>query len=291
MGKIFDALQRYETEKDVAIPERLPSCESGKTMDSVANLGLKRNLFSSNGISPKLFVCTEPDSMDAEIFNVIKGHILFPKDGKPRRTIMVTSAFPAEGKTLVSANLAANLAMGVHESVVLIDCDLRRPSLHKMFGYKNNEGLHEYLTGKRNLEELLIETKIEKLTLLTAGKPASRPADLLGSSMMKNLLADLSNRMDDTFVVLDAVPSQITAEANILANYVDGIVFVILAKHSPREVIKKCTETLGKEKIVGIVFNGYTKAYKDYNRYYKGYYKNGASAPPPTPSGSEAPTL
>jgi protein-tyrosine kinase len=217
--------------------------------------------------------------MDAEIFNAIKGHILFPRDGQPRRIIMITSAFPGEGKTLVAANLAANLAMGVHEKVLLIDCDLRRPSVHKMFGHNNIEGLHECLAGKRNLSDLLIKTKIEKLTLLTAGSRVSRPADLLGSSMMKDLLVNVKKKSENLFVILDSVPSQVTAEANILANYVDGIVFVIMAKRSPREVVKKSIENLGKDKILGIVFNGYTKAYKSYDRYYKRYYKHEVGDP------------
>jgi protein-tyrosine kinase len=260
MGKLFDAIQKCK-EEDAALPGALHALKPDET---------------SSVVNPKLFVHTAPDSIDAEIFNVIKGHILFPKDGRTRRTIMVTSAFPGEGKTLVAANLAVALATGLHESVFLVDCDLRRPRLHEMFGCRNNAGLHEYLTGKRKLEDLLIRTEMQKLILLPAGKPARRPSDLLASSAMKDLLSDAKNEPGNLFVVLDGAPCQVTAEASVLANYVDGVVFVIMAKRSPRHVIRKSTESLGKDKILGIVFNGYTKAYKSYHRYYKKYYKREA---------------
>jgi len=250
MGKLFDAIQKFK-QGDVLNPYET----------------------SSNGFDPKLFAYTEPNSIDAEIFNSIKGHILFPKNGRTRRTIMITSAFPGEGKTIVAANLAVNLAMGVHESVLLVDCDFRRPSIHKMLGCRNHEGLHEYLTGKRKLEDLLIKTKIDKLTLLPVGKPAARPADLLASSMMKDFLANVEHEPEALFVLLDGAPCHFMAEASALANYVDGIVFVIMARRLPKELINKSAEKLGKDKILGIVFNGYTKAYKSYDRYYKKYYK------------------
>jgi protein-tyrosine kinase len=272
MGKLFDAIEKYKEESAI-IPERLPIRESNGTMENDGQLRYRRDLISSTGVSPKLFAYTAPDSIDAEIFNVIKGHLLFPKDGQKRRTILVTSAFPGEGKTLVAANLAVNLAMGVHESVLLVDCDLRRPSMHKMLGYKNKEGLYEYLKGERKLEDLLIKTKIEKLTLLTAGKRTRQPTDLFASSMMKDFLTNLKEESENRFVILDGSPCQVTAEASVLANHVDGIVFVIMARRSPRDVIRKSTEALGKNKILGIVFNGYTKAYKSYDRYYKRYYK------------------
>jgi len=258
MGMLFEAFQKRRDEGAV-LPGGLPALTPGESPAEMVN--------------PKLFAYTAPDSIDAEIFNVIKGHILFPKDGRKRRTIMVTSAFPGEGKTLIAANLAVNLAMGVHENVVLVDCDLRRPNLHEMLNCRNDEGLHEYLIGKRKLEDLLIRTKIEKLMLLPAGTPPRRPADLLASSAMKDLLVDVKDAPEDLFVILDGAPCQVTAEASVLANYVDGMVFVIMAKRSPRQVIRKSAESLGKDKILGIVFNGYTKAYKSYNRYYRKYYK------------------
>jgi len=87
-------------------------------------------------------------------------------------------------------------------------------------------------------------------------------------------IMELKNRYEDRFIIIDSTPSQVASEANVLANYVDGIIFVIMAQRSHREVIRKSIEDLGKEKVLGIIFNGYKNSYKRYNKYYKRYSKD-----------------
>jgi exopolysaccharide/PEP-CTERM locus tyrosine autokinase len=210
--------------------------------------------------------------MDAENFKVLRAQLLFPKKGKKPRSIMITSAFPGEGKTYVSSNLAASIAMGVNEHVLLVDCDFRKPRVHEVFGYSNHKGLHEVLAGEEDLRDLIIGTKIEKLSLLTAGKPTPRPSELLSSTEMKEFLEEVKGRYDDRYVIIDATPSQVTAEAAVLARYVDGVVFVVMAQKSPREAIQKSIELIGPEKVLGIVFNGYSESHKGYYKYYRKYY-------------------
>jgi protein-tyrosine kinase len=272
MGKISRALERYQKEKSIKAgrlpigkPEYLNEKELGSTF--------ARELIIHNGFSPKLVALSVPESLETENFKILKSQILFPKDGERPRTIMVTSALPGEGKTFVTANLAVSLALGINEYVLLVDCDLRNPRLHEMLGHSNLEGLHEYLTGKRKLSDLLIRTKIEKLSLLTAGCTPSNPIELLSSTMMKRFLKEVKGRYDDRFIIIDATPSQVTAEANVLAKYVDAIIFVVRAQKTPRETIRRCIENLGRQKILGIVFNGYAQSYKHYGKYYTKYYK------------------
>ncbi|MBW1922166.1 MAG: polysaccharide biosynthesis tyrosine autokinase [Deltaproteobacteria bacterium] len=272
MGKISDALERRRKETalksekhPLAVPERIVEERSPKI--------ISKPLLDFTGFSHKLVVVTAPDSMDAENFKVLRGQILFPQKGEPPRCIMVTSAFPGEGKTYVAANLAVSIALGINEHVLMVDCDLRRPSLHKMLGYKRAEGLREYLRGERDLPELLVKTKIDKLSLLMAGKPAHNPSELLASSAMREFIREVKNRYDDRYIILDATPSQVTAEANVLAHNVDGVVFVVMNQKAPRETVRRSIENLGKNKIIGIVFNGYSKSYKAYDKYYKRYYK------------------
>lgn len=188
---------------------------------------------------------------------------------------MVTSTFPGEGKTFVAANLAVSIAMGIDEYVLLIDCDLRRPRLHEMLGYSNCDGLHEYLTGESQLPDLIIRTEIDKLSILPAGKTPPNPTELLSSTRMKEFLEEVRERYQDRFIIVDSTPMQFTAEASILANYVDGIILVIMAQKSPRKAIQEAIKSLGKEKILGVVFNGHSKAYGYYDRYYNRYYKKG----------------
>ncbi|SPD74974.1 putative Non-specific protein-tyrosine kinase [uncultured Desulfobacterium sp.] len=261
MGKLSDALDRHQSERAVKTLMFRPETDHG--------LGT----VMQKEFDPKLVVLTAPESMDAENFKVLKGQIFFPKDGIRPRTILVTSAFPGEGKSFIAANLAASIAQGMNEYALLVDCDFRRPRIHKILGYSNKEGLSDYLTGKKPLHELLIKTKIEKLSLLTSGTSPSKPSELLSSNMMKELFQEFKERYDDRYVIVDTAPSHVISEVNILAKYVDGVIFVVMAGKSPREVIQKSIEAIGKEKVLGIIFNGYEKAYKPYDRYYRNYYK------------------
>jgi protein-tyrosine kinase len=269
MGKISNALERHKKEKVIEV-KRLPIEGREDLTKKRPESPLTSEWMIQNGFSPKVVVLSAPDSLDAENFKILRAQILFPKDGKRPRIIMVTSAFPGEGKTFVAVNLAVSLALGINEHVLLLDCDLRRPEVHNVLGYSNTEGLHEFLTGKRQLPELLIRTKIEKLSFLAAGSPSARPSEWLSSTMMREFLEEVSARYDDRFIIIDSPPIQVTSEANVLANYVDGIVFVVMAQRSPKEAIRRNVENLGK-KILGIVFNGYATDERSYHKYGKYY--------------------
>jgi exopolysaccharide/PEP-CTERM locus tyrosine autokinase len=263
MGKFSDAFDRHAKES-LSIPERIPSGPSAAP---------RPPLLGSNGFDPRLVVLTAPGSMDAENFKVLRTQILFPKDGLKPRVIVVTSALPGEGKTFVAANLAAGIALGVDQHVLAVDCDFRRPNLHRMFGIENREGLHEFLTGEKSLPELLVPTRIEKLTLLAAGGATDKPSELLSSAKMKAFLEEVRNRYQDRYIIIDGTPIQVTSEASALVNYVDGVILVVMAQKSPRDAVVRSLESLGREKTLGVVFNGYSQSYKSYHKYYKKYYK------------------
>ena len=203
----------------------------------------------------------------------MKSQILFSKKDIKPRIILVTSAFPGEGKTFVATNLAVCIAQGVNEFALLMDCDFHHPSSHKMLGYANKEGIQDYLLGKRQLSELIINTVEKKLSLLTSGRPSPNPSELLSSSMMKDLFDEVKGRYSDRYIVVDTAPSHVMSEVNVLANYVDGVIFVVMGNKSPRKVIKECIDKIGREKVLGIVFNGYNKPVETYINYYKNYYK------------------
>lgn len=272
MGKISDALERHKKERAINA-ERLPIGRPEGPKKKEHQPSPVRELIIQDSFNPKLVVHSTPESIDAENFKVLRAQILFPKNGKTPKTIMVTSAFPGEGKTFVASNLAASIALGINEHVLLVDCDFRRPSMHNMFGCSNNEGLHEYLIRKKDLPDLIIRTRMEKLSLLTAGSPSSNPSELLSSTEMKEFLEEVRGRYKDRYIVIDSTPSQVTAEVNVLSNYVDGIILVVMARKSPKETIRGTVNNLGKKKILGIVFNGYSESYRPYRKYYNKYYK------------------
>lgn len=272
MGKISDALEKHQRET-VLKTERSPVAPEVPHAKQTPRGGFA-NVTAPTKYDPKVVVLSAPDSMDAENFKILRSQILFPKEGKRPRVIMVTSALPGEGKTFVASNLAASIALGFNEHVLLLDCDFRRPSVHKMLGISLVAGLYDHLAHKVPLRDVIVKTGYGKLSVIPAGSPSPNPSELIASHMMRDFLEEVRNRYDDRYIVIDATPAQVTAEANVLSQYVDGILFVIMAERAPREAIHRSIENLGKEKILGVVFNGYNQSYRGYRRYYKKYYKN-----------------
>lgn len=269
MGKISEALERHNKEKGVK-KSGPPSMLGSETLSGPD--AQVKSLGPLSGYDHRLVVLSDPHSLEAEHFKMLRAQILFPKEGKVPKTIMVTSSYPGEGKTYVSANLAVSIAQGINEHVLLIDCDLRNPSIHKILGYSNNEGLHEYLTGEKQLPDLIIRSGIEKLSLLCAGGPSRNSSELLSSTKMKTFLEEVRDRYHDRFVIIDATPTQVTSEPNVLANIVDGVVFVVLAESSPRAAVRKSIDLMGRDKTLGVVFNGYNEDMKFHKKYCAQYY-------------------
>jgi protein-tyrosine kinase len=272
MGKISDAFERHKKEKLVKLKDfkeegpRILASEDPETIRA-------RNIGTGERFSGSLVMFSSPESGDAEGFKILRGQILFSKDRNMARSVLVTSTFPKEGKTYTAANLATSVALSVDEHVLLIDADLRRPTIHQMFGFPNSQGLHDLLIGRRKFEDIVVRTKIKKLSIIPAGRPPGNPAELICSNMMLNFLDEVTNRYKDRFVIIDSTPSYITAEARSMAQRVDGVIFVVMAKRAPRREIQKAIEALGKEKILGVVFNGYDQVRKSYYKYYRRYYK------------------
>lgn len=264
MGKISEALERHNKENSVKKSTPPPMFVSETLSGPDARL---KPLGPLSGYDHRLVVLSDPHSLEAEQFRMLRAQILFPREGKVPKTIMVTSSYPGEGKTYVSANLAASIAQGINEHVLLVDCDLRNPNIHKILGYSNNEGLHEYLTGEKQLPDLIIRSGIEKLSLLCAGGPSRNSSELLSSAKMKTFIQEVRDRYHDRFVIIDATPTQVTSEPNVLANIVDGVVFVVMAERAPRAAVRKSIDLMGREKTLGVVFNGYSEEMKFHKKY------------------------
>ena len=256
----------------------LPVGQPVKLVEKQPESAAIRELIRKGDVNDKLVVLTAADSLDAENFRHLRAQIVFPKSGQRQRLLMVTSALPDEGKTYVATNLAVSIALGIHEHVLLVDADFRRPAIHQIFGYPNASGLQEHLTGKMQLNDLIIPTKIDKLSILPAGTEPPNPSEVLSSEIMQETLKELKAHYEDRFIIIDTTPTQIASEASVLANYVDGIILVVMAQKTHRALIQTSIDSLGRKKILGMVFNGYEKSYSSrdryYKRYYSGYYKH-----------------
>ena len=206
----------------------------------------------------------------AEQFKSLKIKILHTQNGNLPRTLLVSSVFPSEGKSIVSTNLAITLAQGIREHALLVDCDFRKPDLHRLLGLTPEKGLSDYLSGNADLSEVLLKTHIPKLTLLPVGKRHSNPVDLLASEKMKQLIQELKSRYNDRYIIIDSSPIQLTTEPKFLLKEVEGVILVVKAGKTNRELLARIIQDIEKKKLLGIVLNGLEKSLS--NRYYYGYY-------------------
>lgn len=228
----------------------------------------------------RLFMAVNNDSYLPEVFKALRSRILHPLDGEMvPKTIMVTSAIPKEGKSFVTSNLGISLAHGMDQHSLLVDCDLRKPALARMFGVGNNVGLVDYLRDDVALSELIMKTPVETLSLLTSGKSPANPAELLGSTRMSALVEELSGRYEDRIIIFDSPPLLVAAESSVLAGQVDAVIVVVRQSTSGRAQIQKMIDIIGPERIMGIVFNDQDinplqkSIVKGYNYYHEGYYQ------------------
>ncbi len=196
----------------------------------------------------------------SESFRVLRSKILHPRDGRERvRTVMVTSALPREGKSFVSANLGISLAHGVDQYSLLVDCDLRVPALAGLFGLPCGPGLVDYLEDRAQIADLIRKTSVDKLSILASGRPPVNPAELLGSMRMHALIEELSERYEDRVLIFDSPPLQVASESLVLSQMVDYVILVVRHGVSGSGIIKKVITDIGREKMLGVIFNGHKK--------------------------------
>jgi capsular exopolysaccharide synthesis family protein len=186
---------------------------------------------------------------------------------------MVSSPEPLDGKTLVAANLSVAIASGMNEYVMLVDCDLRRPTLHQRFGVKPHQGVREYLEKGTSLHPYLLDTPAKKLKLFPGGKPPTNPSELLSSEKMRHLVKELKDRYEDRYIIFDAPPAQFTAETAFLASMMDGVLLVVRSGKTSEPLISQAIESIGRERILGLVFNASRESEKAYYRYHYRYYQ------------------
>ncbi len=186
------------------------------------------------------------------------------------RSVMVASAVAAEGKTLTATNVALTLSHSFERRVLLIDADLRRPSVHEMFQLPNDRGLVDSLTNVRG-GRLPVQQVSRTLSVLTAGRPTSDPMSLLVSDAMKQLVADAVDEFD--WVIVDTPPVALMPDANLLASMVDTALLVIGANTTPYPLVQRAAAAIGVDRILGVVLNRAVRSglTHEYGYYHYGY--------------------
>ncbi|MBW2058456.1 MAG: polysaccharide biosynthesis tyrosine autokinase [Deltaproteobacteria bacterium] len=212
----------------------------------------------------------KPDSLMAEQFRKMRSMITTHNLANSLRSLVVTSCMPGEGKTTVTLNLSSIMAQGLDGSVILIDADLRRLKLTSLLGLAKAPGLFDLLEERVSLEEVMVPTEIEGLTLIPAGIRPSNAGELVGSRRMNGLIQELKGRYRDSYIIIDSTPIISTSEVSALSQMVDGIIVVIMADKTRRDLVKRELRTINREKILGVVLNC---AEFETSDYYGGYYK------------------
>ena len=202
-------------------------------------------------MTAKLITVADPRSAEAEAYRRLRTNLEFTSLDHPLRTLLITSAGPGEGKSTALANLAVSIAQA-GRSVILVDSDLRRPSLHDVFGLDNEEGLTTAVARPAE-QPALQDSGVSGLSVLTSGPLPDIPADLIASPAMDAVIAQLSERAD--IVLFDAPPVVTVSDAAVLASRVDGVLLVVNAGRTRREYAQRAKALLEKvhARLVGAV--------------------------------------
>lgn len=217
----------------------------------------------------ELIVQNKPKSPISEAFRSLRTNIQFANVDHNMKAIGITSATPGEGKTLVMANLAVAMAQTGHK-VLVIDCDMRKPRVHKILKLSNNEGLADLLLKGGDRSNYLQKVGPDEMTVLTAGHIPTNPSELLNSQAMKQLLESFKKEFD--YIFIDSPPVTPVTDAAILSTYLDGMILVVASGKVDIDLIKRSKESLQNvdANILGVVLNKVKS--QDQKNYYSYYY-------------------
>jgi polysaccharide biosynthesis transport protein len=229
----------------------------------------KRLILASSNEAVELITHVRPQSQMAESYRALRTSLLLSHLGAPPKVIMVTSALPQEGKSTTSINCAVVLAQkGVR--VLLIDCDLRRPSIHKTLGMGPRSGLSNVLTGSTTLKQAItVAPTLPNLDVLPAGTPPPNPAELLASANMRDVLTELREKYDH--IVLDTPPTLSVTDAVVLSPRADAIVLVIRSGSTTKQALRRSRDILMQvnARVSGVLLNAVDLSSPDYYYYYE----------------------
>jgi len=263
--------RRRKTQEALSVgaPEKAPK-RRGNGWDGPAYTECGRVELDIDKVLRNRCVCLSPDAPELDHYKLLRTRIQQQCRANDWNTIMITSAVPGEGKTLTAVNLALTFAMAYNQTALLVDCDLKRQAVHQYLGLANEKGLADYLENGTKLGEVIVWPGVEKLTLISGGKPAYDSAELVSSQRMADLVAEMKTRYADRYILFDAPPLLAGADALAFAPLVDCILMVIEPKTSFK-TLEKALELVPQEKFLGFVLNKIKPSQNGYHSYQYGY--------------------
>lgn len=220
-------------------------------------------------------VALEEESPASEQYKILREQLKRLRAEAGIRTVAITSPVKRDGKTTVAVNLAAAMALEYEEKVLLIDADLRAPSVHRYFNLDNATGLTDYLSSKpsEGLKNLIQETHLSGLRIITAGKPSRFASELLAQERMGRVFKEIRAELPGYVVIIDSPPVLATPDPLVLSRQVDGVIMVIRAGKTPKDYLAKALSSFNSNKVLGVVLNGANLGLG--SKYYYYYSNNG----------------
>lgn len=270
MSRIFDALRK--SEKQLQDGVMVAPDTFLETMEK-AHSGLEQVAVAQARLRPesRVFMHSDPNSLGAERFRFLRTRLTHWQNTRKGKTLLLTSALPQEGKTLVSLNLATVLAGREGRSVLLLEGDLRRSALARVLGIPPSPGLGEFFEGGGNPLAAIRRIRPLGFFLLPAGRLPGNPVEVLQSQGFAELMRTLVGYFD--WILVDSPPAAPLADTAVLKTYTDGILMVVRAGKTSRESVEEALQLLGPEQVVAMVLNGADGL----DRSYYSYYRTGSS--------------
>jgi capsular exopolysaccharide synthesis family protein len=277
MSEIFDALLKAQRDVQAKRPPAgesaaetpgQPAPSAPRPRERSSRFAWSR-WFARNGHGPgpdasaELLITPDGDGAIAEPFRVLRSTVL----GLGNGMLMITSPLDEEGKTFCAANLAISLALASAKDVFLVDLDLRRPSLSTRLGLPSSPGMAECLLGTATWRECLQAAPYPHLRFLPAGRRIKRAPELLASDRLRAILDELRLAAQSHFVVFDTPPVLLTSDPLVLGSQMDHVVLVVRSGSTPRTALSRAVQSVGAERLLGVVFNEATSQPSDYYRY------------------------
>ena len=289
MSRVFEALQRSQGESPnpntsplvpdqpeaaTAVAVEVPPPPGMSSAEPVETDWLKvpaeRVLHPVPTPEQRIVAMTDPDSHGAEMFRVLATRLAHMQGKRHLHKLLITSSVVDEGKSVVTANLALTLARRPGEKVLLIEADLRRPTISRLFSSSELRGISEWNDGNLHLEDSLYQIGEAPVWLLAAGHRIDEPLPLLESGRFAKMLEAVSQSFD--WVLLDATPMLPMADSTSIARLCDGVLVVVRDGYTRKKVLNKALDTIDKNKLLGVVFNQAASTSVNYDRYYSAYY-------------------
>jgi exopolysaccharide/PEP-CTERM locus tyrosine autokinase len=252
MSRIEKALEKAARLKSVSVPGEIATSAAmhGAGFDSLLDVE------PLPVDSPFLVGAGELSPAVNEEYNRLRSLVVALAKGDTfRNALVVTSTASEEGKTLTALNMSIALAREYDYTVLLVDTDLRRPSVHRYLGIQPEVGLIQCLRGEVPISQALVKTGIGKLVVLPAGGVVSDPVELLSSNRMREIVWELKNRYPERFVIFDSPPSLGFADAQVLSKIVDGIIFVVREGVVNEKQFRRAIDSFGGVNLLGVVLN------------------------------------